>query len=509
MFCPFGARITDVVLASTRLILALLACAAASAAAAEAPSVAIERLPYKITAHVAIAPEARIDARGRDRLLGAWRGLVRRFVGAPWELTIAGGDRAVAGVDLGTLDFEAVASLAADCDKVWLIQVGREGAAWTLAGRELDTDTQRLGPTYRHLARYAADLPRALLDLAHDLFRPSATIGQASGGGVALTVRGAALPTASPFGQVVAPGTFFRPIRFITLSDGKRRVLDIPFTYLRVESLDGAAAHCAIASGLRDPLTRRIAQKSTLVALGSKPGPHPTRLRFLTADHDAPAAGYRLTARPLPDGAAHDVGTTDREGRIVIPAGEARSEALLELRLLAGSVEPLVEFPLMPGESAQERTIPPFDVRSQTVALESRLDALRDAVVDLVAVRARLEARLKARYDGEDFAGAQAALSEFHQLPSRDAFAAHLARLKDEAAAQQAKTKSAILTRTAQAQLAELDGLITRYLDDEAFRAYAEALAKARADADAAKARGASKATTKPAVGVPRRGPPN
>src|SRR5205823_2005241 len=104
--------------------------------------------------------------------------------------------------------------------------------------------------------------------------------------------------------------------------------------YLRVESLDGPVARCAIHSALRDPLTRRIAQKSTVVALGSAPGPHPTRLRFLTLPDKAPAAGYLVTARSLPDGQARDVGTTDREGRLVVQPGS--SDGLLALRLLAG-----------------------------------------------------------------------------------------------------------------------------------------------------------------------------
>src|SRR5438270_9849100 len=108
----------------------------------------------------------------------------------------------------------------------------------------------------------------------------------------------------------------------------------------------------------------------------------------------------------------------------------------------------------MPGESAQERTLPPFDPKDQAIALEARLDSLRDTVIDLVAVRARLEARLKARFDAEDWGGAEETLKEFRALPARDTFADELKRLKDEAARQQAKTKTAILTKTAQTQVA-------------------------------------------------------
>ena len=154
-----------------------------------------------------------------------------------------------------------------------------------------------------------------------------------------------------------------------------------------------------------NPLTNQVVQETSLVALGVKPGTSPTRLRFVTQPDSAPAAGYVLTARRHPDGQPHDVGTTDREGRITLDPVFA--DGLLVLRLLAGSSEPMVEFPLMPGDDERRADRPPFDPKPLTVALETRLDSLRDAVIDLVAVRARLEARLKARFDGEDWAGAR------------------------------------------------------------------------------------------------------
>ena len=53
----------------------------------EAPP--IDRQPYKIQVHVAIDPETRIDPERRAEVLSAWTALVRRFVGAPWDVTIA------------------------------------------------------------------------------------------------------------------------------------------------------------------------------------------------------------------------------------------------------------------------------------------------------------------------------------------------------------------------------------------------------------------------------------
>jgi hypothetical protein len=460
------------------LILAASPLIRAADRPAPASSGPIDRLPYRISVHLVIEPETRIDTRGRARLVGDWQALVRRFVGAPWDLSIAEDEGPLSALPAGSLTAEEFAGSAEGFDKVWVIRVGREGPGFVLEGREYDSATRRLGPLQRRAVPVIMDLPRSLLEFAKEVFSPSANIGDQSGGGVSITVRGASLEPASGFGTVVEVGTIFQPLRMVTPAQGPARVLDVPFTYLRVEALNGPTARCAIVSALRDPLTKRIATRNTLVALGLKPGRTPTRFRFVTRPDKAPAAGYVLTARDLPDGPPREVGTTDREGRVTLAPGFA--DNLVVFRLLAGQIEPMVEFPAMPGETDVERTIP-FEPRPQTMTLEAQLDSLRDAIIDLVAVRARLEARLKARADGEDWAGLEETLKEFQRLPGRETFANRLTQLKDDAAAQQARTKSAILTKTAQAQLAEVQALVDRYLDDELFRAYADALEKAKA----------------------------
>ena len=99
-----------------------------------------------------------------------------------------------------------------------------------------------------------------------------------------------------------------------------------------------------------------MSRPNSLAALGLKAGNTPLRLRFITRSDKAPAAGYTLTARRVPDGQPHELGTTDRSGRIVLRPGFANG--LVILRLLAGSVEPMVELPMMPGESADRAHSP-------------------------------------------------------------------------------------------------------------------------------------------------------
>lgn len=76
----------------------------------------------------------------------------------------------------------------------------------------------------------------------------------------------------------------------------------------------------------------------------------------------------------------------------------------------------------------------------------------------------------------------EATLKEFSLLTPRDQFAERLTKLKDDAAHEQAQLKKAILTRTAQAQISDLQAMIDRYLDDETYKAYADALERAKGE---------------------------
>jgi hypothetical protein len=486
---------------------------APAATPAAPPKEPIERRPYRISIHMSCDPTARIDDPRRAELLREWQVLVRRFVGTPWMVSIAEPSSSLASRDLESIEPEAFASLAS-FDKVWLVRVVGTGAGGTLEffGREFDTATRRLGPIQRRTVAAMGDTPRELLEFSLDLFNPTAEITGQEGGQALLTVQGGALAAASPIGAVVAKGMVFQPLRLVSLRDGKIQILRIPFTYLQVESVEGPVARCAITSALRDPFTKRMARPNSLGALGIKPGTSPLALRFVTKTDQIPAEGYTLTARQVPDGQPRELGMTDRTGRIVLKPGFA--SGLVILRLLAGHVEPMVELPIMPGESSVERVIP-FDPKPETVALEAQIDSLRDEVVDLVALRARLESRMKARLEGEDWTGLEETLKEFAQLTPRDDYARRLAKLKEDAAHEQASSKKAILTKTAQAQINDLQSLIDRYLDDEVYQAYNDQLegmrkgAAAKAEADAKKAALTARkaALNKAAKAAPAAGP--
>ena len=456
------------------LLAVLLLIVGPALAGADAPSLPseaepIDRQPYKIELHLVADPSARIDAPFASTSLMSSMSLARRFIGPAWSISVASRPSPLVGDGLARLKADEFSGFDPTLDKVWLVWAAADdqGAGLVFSGREYDLATRWLGPLQDQQAPSLRDLPRALFALARNLFSPSALITGQEGGRALLKVRGSALTPASGLGSVVAKGTTFIPIRLISMRDDSVRITRIAYTYLVAESIEGSTARCAIVSAFRDPLTRRMSRPNTLAALGIKPGDAPLHLRFVTKTDKTPAAGYTLTERTVPDGTPRDVGMTDRSGRITIPPGSFR--ALVKLRLLAGNSEPLAEFPMMPGESSEEReiTVDPLPLAAK---YQVRLDALRDEVVDQVALRGRLERMMQSRLDGEDWDGLEVLLKEYVALPRPATFSDALAKMKDEATQESYKTaKSTVLTKNLQAQFGELQAIIDGYLDDEAY----------------------------------------
>ena len=255
--------------------------------------------------------------------------------------------------------------------------------------------------------------------------------------------------------------------------------------------MEGAVARCAIIIGLRDPLSKRMSRPNSLAAVGLKPGNSPITLRFVTGpDH---GTGRRLHAdgpararRPAARAGHHRPRGPDRAQAGVCQGTGHSSSAGRQRGADRGAADHA-------GRKRPNNAPIAVDPKLLTVALEAQLDSLRDEVVDLVALRARLESRMKARLEGEDWAGLEAELKEFARLTPRDQFAQRLTQLKDDAAHRQAELKTAILTKTAQAQISDLQSMIDRYLDDEAYHGLFGGPRKKASPSVAAKAKAQAK----------------
>ena len=448
--------------------------------------------PYAIRAHVSFDPSTRVDDPLRAIILDDWLTLVGRFVGDPWRVDAVDQSPTLAAADMETLVPDLIRPLAEGVDKVWAIRVRRDGGRLILEGRELDVLLNRLGETHRAEVGDPSNLPRGLLTLALSLFEPLAEVGESRGGGVLFEIQGGTIAAANPIGAVAPVGSVFRAFRlFLDPKGAITETREIPYSYFRVEERSGSTARCSIIKGIGDPLTGRYARRNRIVALGIQPAQATTHLRFLLKKDKVPAAGFKLVARlATAETKWFDVGISDREGRVDLPSNFA--DGLAIVRVLAGDNEPMADFPVMPGETRQERSIV-FDGRPLTLDVKARLDALQDAIVDVVASRSRLEARMKARLEGEDLTDFDSSMVEFRRLPTRDVFDGQLKRIKADAESAEAEAKTLILTKTVRNEIDETQALIDRYLDEDLIRALVETATNLKADKAADRAKKGAK----------------
>ena len=283
-------------------------------------------------------------------------------------------------------------------------------------GREYDTATRRLGPLQEHTAFVLADAPRALLQFTLDLFSPTALITGQEGGRALLLIRGASVPPASELGRVVSKGRVFIPLRLVNVKGNDDRhsedSLHLPASRIPGGSrcpLRDRGAPCATRSPSVSPAPTRWRR------WGSSRAAAPSRFRFFTRADNGPAAGYTLTARAVPEGLPHELGMTDR-------AGQDRRSSRDSPRGWSSSgwwpatSEPMVEFPVMPGESVRGAGHPD---RSQAADRglpgSARRHPRRGGRPGGPAGEAR-EAD-GGRLQGEDLAGVEQGLKEYALLP--------------------------------------------------------------------------------------------
>ncbi len=446
------------------------------------PETSAAERPYQIRTWLTVDPASRVGPRQAKDLVDGWLVLVDRFVGLPWEIELIRDPGPTKGLDLNQIQPELIAASVAGADKGWFLRIepAELNAGFAIEGREYDVLTGELGPLYRQDAPYPSDAARSLFELSQRLFAPVAEIEGSEGKTATITIQGAALPASSPTGRIVEQGSVFRPFRIFLTSEGEiEQIASVPFTYLKVARLNGSEAQAEIVSGLRSPLPRRIAGRYRQVALGVSPANLTTSFQFVAGlgEEAEPVAGYVVTARELDERAPREIGTTNRDGMITLPP--MFSDELVILRLLAAGIEPLREVPVLPGETAEVRRIPVV-TKPEAVALEFRLLAMQDQLVDLVARRGRLEAALDARSAGGNWDDVEELLEQYRELPSKDSFVDQLESWRQQASQTQREQRVPVLTPTAQAELRETQALIERYLGDEAYNAYSEALRRAR-----------------------------
>jgi len=506
-----------------------------SASADSSSEMPINLRPYRIRAWISFDPALRFGLAQRRRLLDDWMSQIDRFIGSPWQVVVDPDPGPLAGYDdLATLDparlvwFAHPASPESDVaakaasadgpppvepqptpplwsqaavwaladsaqrhdrfDKIWVMRAAPLGAGLGIEARELDLATGRFGPVFRRSCLQMPDAARALMNASVAIFAPFAQVKRQRGGSALLTIQAAGITPASPLGRFVTRGTPFQPFRvFLNPDKSIKQIQEIPYSYLNVEQVDFTGATAKSVSAFVDPLSGRSRTRLSFVGLGVKANDQPTPIQFVDRQSGQPLAGYKLQALDIQRGITQPVGQSRRDG--IVPISPRLFPGLWRFQLVAGEVEPLAEFVLIPGETQNLRTLK-VDPKLEAMEVHARLNRMTDRIVDLVAQRNRLKTLMDLRLAEDRYDETQALLEELAQLPSPKTFRDELAQLKAECLERQNQEnkkpptqRRTILTRMVQKRFIDVQGLIDSHLSDAPFEELAEQLQDQRREA--------------------------
>ena len=469
---------------------ALANVAPAAAPQTPAEAVPVELQPYRVQLHIGFenAPEFGGDFR-KFVLEGVREGL-KRYIGEFWQCAVVEEDgRLFAGLPaLKRLRIDSIARdvIPDDVDKVYLLSIQVSGASFSIAGREWDTLTRRLGAVAVDSVRGRREIPESLLAVVHDLFRPIAVVEPSKAGPLTLRARAGEFPPRDASWQPLPPGRIFETFYcFLNKDRVIERVQQVPFTYLAsAEPAGRGVARATVSSGLRAPLTSR--RRILPVALGiNRRGPE-TRLTLVTRPPARkPLAGIEVEISAVAvaadeakqkDKSNEEIVNAsdgqepvklprlvaDRNGVVSIGAGASPSGAPVWLFVKSGQAL-LARVPYVPGvQSTDVLELPDDTLRLET---EGDIALLQAKLVDAVARRAVLMAQVRNRAKANDWTATAELLQLLDEMRPATAFIDDVSAIRIP----RLKTARTRRDRTTEARIEKLcdetTQLVKNYLD--------------------------------------------
>lgn len=433
------ARVKPAVLAAFATALWLASCGAAQAQAL------LERSPYRICLVVttdnspgllqadAAALQERLLQEIESRIGGVWQ------VELPTETATSPAAneqrppislRHVARRGLRKLDQvepEQLAVTATGLDKILFVHVGTAAwGAYDVTAREFDVRTQTLGTVAWLECAQRPMLPSLAFQALLRAFSPLAEVETVSGKEATLRLKAAALPLPDKKLQFVQPGDIFRAtVRFNYRDGSLRRLHPIEWTFLVAQQVEGPVATCEVFTGLRSPLSARRRGLVEQLAVVVRPTYGETQLKLVASGtSEQPLPGYTVHAQVPGEVATTPLGTTDRQGQLVIPPVATP----LRILLIMHGGELLARLPIVPGLEPQlVAKVPDDRVRFQ---VEAAMAGIQEQVIDVYARRTVLLSQCEAQLEAGNMELAKRLLEELRKLKTAEAFQAELNQLE-------------------------------------------------------------------------------
>lgn len=319
-----------------------------------------------------------------------------------------------------------------------------------------------------------------IVQLCWRLFRPEILIERVDQNDVRARIPAGDLQPADAAYRLFQPGDCLSPwLMYYNRQKVLQRRQELPWTYVRLDEINGPLVKGVVLSGLRTPLAGKTRGRIDKVAVASRPVFSETRLQIAVQNQPARLlAGYRLELRPkLPDPKPaegepkeadklepEDVATvlTDRLGEATLAAKPG--QPLTWVFVYSGDLL-LARVPFVAGSLAFQRLDVPDD--SVRLQVEGQLQVLQSELINLVAERNTLIAAARSASKKNDWDRVTSLRRQLDQLPEKKKFHDRLAAIRVPALS----AAKARRDRNAQVRVDRLCNdaaeLIDRYLDPE------------------------------------------
>jgi hypothetical protein len=391
-------------------------------AQAAAPRTLWEFTPYRVQLLLALDRDGALSASVGDDLARQLTERAEAVVGSPWEFQAQGAAAVLSHAmrwRLDTLTVDDLPPNALEADKVLLVRLRRLPGNYEVAVRELDVRTRQFGTVIRRQVAQPPLLCDAAFEAALAAFAPLAQIEAAEKKTAEIRLRAAALPPRDPAIKALTQGEVFRTVVRFNKADGTLRgVQALPWTYLSVQSREGATLACRVHSGLRSPLSGRRRGRVEQLAVAVHPPQQPTRLEMASiTDPKFALAGYEVHVHRPDSPATQFLGHTDRNGALTVQPDDVHP---LRLLIVMNGGEPLARLPVVPGVETTARALIPND--EPRLRVEGFITGLQERMVDVVCRRELLMALIKIRLKDGKISEAEALLKRLKALPDMGTF---------------------------------------------------------------------------------------
>jgi len=367
-------------------------------------------------------------------------------------------------------------------DKVFLITVESSGARYVLAGREWDEATRQIGLTEVEESFDRRTVAETAFGLIQKSFHPVLEIDRASSDSVELWLRAGAFPAVDPDAAQLQKGTLIAPFyRYLNKEKVVRRIQYVPWTYLRVEEIDGGYVKCSIISGLRLPLGTLGRRRTDVMGLVLKPQVDSTQLKMvLRSNPNKPLVGYRVTvesklfAEDEPKSEPLEL-ITDRRGQLRLQHDP--EHPMLWLFIHSGKAL-LARLPFATGVKSEETFLLPDD--SLRLSVEGDLLLLQGKLIDTVARRATHMARAKLLAEKKQWEEADKIFTQIYALPAIKEFQTQLNTIQQPALQKAQKSRNRLAENKINKMCSNMSDLIDRYLDPTSIATFREELNASR-----------------------------